>query len=68
MPVFQSLPVLLRDGRSLLEDNTSPARNRAALYDQVFELLLEGKHKLGRRDGSFEKIDRPELVRSRQGA
>ena len=65
-PGFEELagnPLYLTLMALLLEDGESPSRNRAKLYDQVFDLLLEGKHKLGVRDGSFEKIDRPELVR-----
>ena len=65
-PGFEELtgnPLYLTLMALLLEDGKPPARNRSALYDQVFELLLEGKHKLGVRDGSFEPIERPELVR-----
>lgn len=65
-PGFEELagnPLYLTLMAVLLEDGKPPSRNRADLYDQVFELLLEGKHKLGARDRSFEKIERPELVR-----
>ncbi len=65
-PGFEELagnPLYLTLMALLLEDDVSPSRNRSKLYDQVFELLLEGKHKLTARDKSFEKIQRPELVR-----
>ncbi len=38
-PLYLTLMALL------LEQGTSPERNRTRLYDQVFELLLEGKHR-----------------------
>jgi len=38
-PLYLTLMALL------LEKGTSPDRNRTRLYDQVFELLLEGKHR-----------------------
>jgi formylglycine-generating enzyme required for sulfatase activity len=65
-PGFEELtgnPLYLTLMALLLEDGKPPSQNRSALYDQVFELLLEGKHKLGIRDGSFEPVARPELVR-----
>lgn len=65
-PGFEELtgnPLYLTLMALLLEDGVSPSRNRCELYDQVFELLLEGKHKLSAHDKSFEKIQRPEFVR-----
>ncbi len=38
-PLYLTLMALL------LEKGTAPDRNRTRLYDQVFELLLEGKHR-----------------------
>ena len=58
-----SNPLYLTLMAMLLEDGKSPARDRATLYEQVFDLLLEGKHKLGRANRDFEPIKRPELVR-----
>ena len=52
-------PLYLTLMAMLLEQNQSPDRNRAELYKQVFQLLLEGKHK----HGQHQPIERPELVR-----
>jgi formylglycine-generating enzyme required for sulfatase activity len=51
-PLYLTLMALL------FEQGTAPDRNRAQLYEQVFDLLLEGKHR-------FQKapIDRPAAVR-----
>ncbi len=65
-PGFEELtgnPLYLTLMALLLEDGVKPSRNRSKLYDQVFDLLIEGKHKLGSGDKSFDKIQRPELVR-----
>jgi formylglycine-generating enzyme required for sulfatase activity len=51
-PLYLTLMALL------FEQGTAPDRNRTRLYEQVFDLLLEGKHRL--QEG---KIDRPEAVR-----
>ena len=42
---LSSNPLYLTLMALLLEQNDSPATNRTQLYDQVFELLLEGKHR-----------------------
>ncbi|MEE8526431.1 MAG: SUMF1/EgtB/PvdO family nonheme iron enzyme [Thermoanaerobaculia bacterium] len=56
---LSSNPLYLTRMAMLLEKGTSPSKNRSKLYDQVFDLLLEGKHKHGR----VPPIERPELVR-----
>jgi formylglycine-generating enzyme required for sulfatase activity len=38
-------PLYLTLMAMLLEDEKTPERNRARLYDQIFELLMEGKHR-----------------------
>ena len=38
-------PLYLTLMAMLLEDKKTPERNRARLYDQIFELLMEGKHR-----------------------
>ncbi len=43
----------------LLEQGTPPQRNRARLYDQIFELLLGGKHK-----ATPHPIEHPQLARN----
>ncbi len=43
----------------LLEQDKAPDKNRSKLYDQVFTLLLEGKHK----HEQTEPVERPALVR-----
>ncbi|HZF12794.1 MAG TPA: SUMF1/EgtB/PvdO family nonheme iron enzyme [Thermoanaerobaculia bacterium] len=53
-----SNPLYLTLMALLFEQGTAPDRNRTQLYNQVFELLLEGKHRL--QEGP---IDRPEAVR-----
>lgn len=51
-PLYLTLMALL------FEQGTAPDRNRARLYDQVFDLLLEGKHRF-----QEAPIDRPAAVR-----
>ncbi len=53
-PLYLTLMALL------LEQGQSPSRRRSELYRQVFELLLQGKHKLDRE--GFRPIDRPATV------
>ena len=55
-PLYLTLMALL------LEQDQSPSRRRSALYGQVFDLLLQGKHKHDRE--GFEPIERPETVRA----
>jgi hypothetical protein len=52
-PLYLTLMALL------FEQGISPDRNRARLYDQVFDLLLDGKHRPG-----AEPLERKEIVRS----
>ena len=53
-----SNPLYLTLMAMLLEQGESPEKNRSKLYQQVFRLLLEGKHK----HEKPEPIERPELV------
>ena len=53
-PLYLTLMALL------LEQKKSPSRRRSELYRQVFDLLLQGKHKLDRE--GFKPIDRPSTV------
>jgi formylglycine-generating enzyme required for sulfatase activity/energy-coupling factor transporter ATP-binding protein EcfA2 len=52
-PLYLTLMALL------FEQDIAPDRNRARLYDQVFNLLLEGKHRPG-----AEPMERKEVVRA----
>jgi len=52
-PLYLTLMALL------FEQNISPDRNRANLYDQVFDLLLEGKYRPG-----TKPMERKEIVRA----
>ncbi|MCG8460603.1 MAG: NACHT domain-containing protein [Holophagales bacterium] len=52
-------PLYLTLMAMLLEQGAAPEKNRSRLYDQVFELLLGGRHKHGKPD----PIERPKLVR-----
>jgi formylglycine-generating enzyme required for sulfatase activity/energy-coupling factor transporter ATP-binding protein EcfA2 len=52
-PLYLTLMALL------FEQDIAPDRNRARLYDQVFDLLLDGKHRPG-----AEPMERKEIVRA----
>jgi hypothetical protein len=54
-----SNPLYLTLMALLFEQGISPDRNRARLYDQVFDLLLDGKHR-----PAAEPIERKEVVRA----
>jgi len=60
-------PLYLTLMAMLLEDEKTPERNRARLYDQIFELLMEGKHRRNPEPMDVQDVTRGVLRRLAYG-
>jgi len=60
-------PLYLTLMAMLLEEGTTPERNRTLLYDQIFELLMEGKHRREPEPMDAQEVTREVLRRLAHG-